>query len=226
MKTAIKIETVLESESNKNHADDKFNRVDVLVKTAEGRHIIVEVQCSSQWDYLSRILYGASRIVCDHLREGDSYQKISKVISVSIVFFNLGAGKDYLYRGSTLFKGLHYNDTLELNRQEQEIYQTVYPPLERQTPESVFPEYYLIKVTQFREQVQDKIDEWIYFLKHGEIKQEFSAQGIQSAANKLDVLKLSEEERRIYEGYPEASHDEASLYVPGDRKKKWSQRWS
>src|SRR5271156_4962474 len=96
LKTQITIETVLESESNKNHAEDKFNRVDLFVKTAENKHIIVEVQCSSEWDYLSRILYGTSKVVCEYLREGDPYKNIGKVISVSIVFFNLGAGEDYL----------------------------------------------------------------------------------------------------------------------------------
>ena len=30
-------------------------------------------------------------------------------------------------------------------------------------------------IERFHERVQDKLDEWIYFLKHGEIKQEFSA---------------------------------------------------
>jgi predicted transposase/invertase (TIGR01784 family) len=211
LKTEIKIETILESESNKNHAEDKYNRVDVLVKTVQDRYIIVEVQCSSQWDYLSRILYGTSKMVCEYLDKGKPYKNISKIISVSIVFFDLGSGKDYLYHGSTLFKGLHYHDTLVLNPNEQQLYKTIHPAIDSQTPEHIFPEYYIIKVTQFKERVQDKIDEWIYFLKHGEIKEEFSARGIQSAANKLDVLRLSPEERQIYDSYKEASHDDASF---------------
>lgn len=210
LKTQIKIEQLLESESNKNQEDDKFNRVDLLVKTAEGKHIIIEVQCSGQWDYLSRILYGASKMVCEHLREGDAYRKICKVISVSIVFFNLGEGKDYLYQGVTSFKGLHYGDVLGLNPKERKAY--CQPDgLNLESPEMIFPEYYLIKVTKFHEKVQDKIDEWIYFLKNGEIKKEFSAQGLESASKKLDVLRLSEEERRAYEHYQESLHDDGSL---------------
>ena len=46
---------------------------------------------------------------------------------------------------------------------------------------------------------RNKVDEWIYFLKRGEIKQEFSAKGLESAAKKLDILKLSESKRRAYE---------------------------
>lgn len=49
------------------------------------------------------------------------------------------------------------------------------------------------------------------FLKHGKIKKEFNAQGIQSAAKKLDVLKLNEKDRRAYERYQESLHDDASF---------------
>jgi predicted transposase/invertase (TIGR01784 family) len=209
LKTDIQIESVLESEGNKNHADDKFNRVDLLVRTSEGQHVIIEVQCSYQWDYLGRILYGASKAVCEYIREGDTYRQIRKVISVSIVFFNLGEGKDYLYRGSTTFTGIHYHDTLNLNPQERDIYAQP-GGLILQTPEEIFPEYYIIKVTAFHERVQDKFDEWIYLLKHGEIKKEFAAKGIQSAAKKLDVLRLNETERRQYEKFQENLHDSAS----------------
>jgi predicted transposase/invertase (TIGR01784 family) len=210
LKTQIHIDKILESESNQDHAEDKFNRVDLLVKTAEGQYIIIELQCSGQWDYLSRILYGTSKVVCEQLKVGDAYRKIQKVISVSIVFFNLGHGKDYLYRGSTSFKGLHFQDTLELNEKEREAYTGLNQP-SHQTPESVFPEYYIIKVAQFHERVRDKVDEWIYFFKSGKIEPTFQAQGIQSAANKLDILRLSEEERRMYKRYEDSLHDDASF---------------
>ncbi len=210
LKTPIHIEQILESESNKNHAEDKFNRVDLLVRTEKDKYIIIEVQCSGQWDYLSRILYGTSKVVCEHLGQGEAYRKVRKVISVSIVFFNLGRGKDYLYKGGTTFKGLHYHDTLDLNPQEKEAY--CQPDgLKLETPEMIFPEYYIIKVTQFQEKVKDKLDEWIYFLKHGRIEKEFAAQGLQSAAEKLDVLHLSEKDRRAYERYQESLHDDGSF---------------
>lgn len=76
LKTQIYIETILESEGNQSHATDKFNRADLLVKTAQGQHIIIELQCSGPWDYVSRILYGTSRVVCEQLKSGDSYRKI------------------------------------------------------------------------------------------------------------------------------------------------------
>jgi predicted transposase/invertase (TIGR01784 family) len=210
LKIPVLIENILESEGNKNHSEDKFNRVDLLVKTQQGQHIIVEVQCSRQWDYLSRILYGTSKMVCEYLREGDEYQKICKVISVSIVFFDLGTGKDYLYKGNTIFKGMHFNDTLNLNAKECEVYHQLHIQ-EPQTPSTIFPEYYIIKVPEFHEKIHNKFDEWVYFLKHGEIKQDFNAQGIQSAAKKLDTLKLSIEDQHAYKKYQDGLHDDASF---------------
>lgn len=43
---AIRIEEVLNAESNNDTADDKHNRVDVLVRDAKGNRIIIEVQNS------------------------------------------------------------------------------------------------------------------------------------------------------------------------------------
>ena len=92
LKTSVKIETLLESESNKNDKDDRSNRVDLLVLTASQGHVIIEVQASMEWDYLSRILYGTSKVVTEYIQAGQSYRNVHKIISVSILFFNLGRG--------------------------------------------------------------------------------------------------------------------------------------
>ena len=51
-----------ESEGNKEDEDDKFNRVDILVKNTKGELIIIEVQNSHEIDYFLRILFGLSLI--------------------------------------------------------------------------------------------------------------------------------------------------------------------
>ncbi len=207
LKRDIRIESVLESESNKVSADDKFNRVDLLVEADHKERIIIEVQCSRQWDYFSRILYATSKTVTEHLKEGSPYDDIKRIISVSVVFFDLGSGEDYLYHGTTSFKGMHCHDTLQLGREEKKAY------MNAESPAEIFPEYYLIKVDQFRESIQDKFDEWVYFLKNSSIKPDFDAQGIQSAAHKMDMLQLDESGRRAYERFQENLMYEASMTV-------------
>jgi len=63
----------------------------------------------------------------------------------------------------------------------------------------IYPEYYLIEVNKFDEKIRTRFDEWIYFLKKDEVKQEFTAKGLEEAKEKLDYLKLSLEEQAEYD---------------------------
>ena len=206
LQTKVTIETLLESESNKNDKDDRSNRVDLLVLTDKKEHVIIEVQAAMEWDYLSRILYGTSKVVTEYIQAGQSYRNVRKIISVSIVFFDLGRGEDYVYHGTTEFRGTHQHDILQLGENEQKAYGP------EKTPSDIFPEYYLIKVNQFNKQIKDKFDEWVYFLKTETIQPTFTAQGIKSAAKKLDILSLTDKERKAYERYEENTHYEASMH--------------
>lgn len=211
----IKILEILESESNKEKHHDKFNRVDLKVKNLKNEIIIIEVQYDREFDYLQRILYGASRVIIEHLKEGEPYSKIVKVISVNILYFDLGQGSDYVYYGSTLFKGLNKQDILELSEEQQELYY-------KEKIHEIFPEYYLIKVNNFDDIAKNTLDEWIYFLKNEEIKEDFKAKGLKKAKQELDILKLSEEERTAYQKYRDDLHYQASMvestYTIGEKK--------
>jgi len=48
---------------------------------------------------------------------------------------------------------------------------------------------------------KENIDEWVYFFKNSAVKDGFHSSGIQKAKEKLDVLKMKEDERRKYENY-------------------------
>ena len=78
--------------------------------------------------------------------------------------------------------------------------------------ESVFPEYYLIKVNKFDDIAKSTLDEWVYFFKNEEIKDSFQAKGLKQAKEELDILKLSETERQAYESYQDDLHYQASMY--------------
>ena len=202
----IKIDHILESESNKKHKEDKSNRVDLLVENLKKELIIIEIQNNREHEYLHRILYGTSKLLVENIDSGDPYDKIKKIISVNIVYFDLGQGEDYIYHGTTNFIGVNKNDVLILSKNQQSLYKTekVY---------SIYPEYYVIRVNQFDEIARNTLDEWIYFLKKEEIKDEFKAKGIRQAKRDLDILKLSKEERKEYEYYIEQVRYEEGLMV-------------
>jgi hypothetical protein len=49
--------------------------------------------------------------------------------------------------------------------------------------------------------IKSDLDEWIYFFKNSDIKENFKAKNIQRAKEKLDLLKMPESERKAYERY-------------------------
>ena len=201
----VLIRNILESEANKEDEADKFNRVDMLVEnTANNELIFVEVQNEREYDYFQRILYGASKLVTEYMDAGQPYAEIRKIYSVNIVYFDLGHGDDYVYHGTTTFTGIHTHDVLKLSTRQQELYK-------KEKIASLYPEYYLIKVNQFDDIARNTLDEWVYFLKHEEIRKDFTAKGLKEAKEALDVMKLSDKKRQQYERYLENLHYEASM---------------
>ncbi|MBF0627222.1 MAG: PD-(D/E)XK nuclease family transposase, partial [Magnetococcales bacterium] len=166
--------------------------------------ILIELQYEREYDYLQRLIYGISKTITEHVREGDPYIKVQKVISISILYFDLGIGGDYIYHGATSFKGLHTREELILSESQKKMFN-------RQTVPEIFPELYLIKVSRFNDVARDTLDEWIYFLKNADIRENFTARGLKRAKEVLDILKLSEEERRAYDRYQEDLHFQASM---------------
>ena len=206
----IKIDSLLESEGNQDFEDSKFNRVDLLAHTSKDEKIIVEVQTASEWDFYHRILFGTSKVITEYIKKGEPYSKVPKVISVSILHFNLGEGKDYIYKGKTEFTGLHLKDTLKLSEESIHLYINNIDKNYNNVSD-IFPTYYLIQLPKFTGEVRDKFDQWVYLLSKEAIQNDFDAQGIISAKEKLDLLKLTEAERIAYDKYWQNVSFEASL---------------
>ncbi|PID26842.1 MAG: hypothetical protein CR982_07925 [Candidatus Cloacimonadota bacterium] len=200
----IEILELLESESNKDSEDDKYNQVDLLVKNSKEEIVIIEVQYDYEYDFMLRMLYGTSKIITDYMKKGNSYSDIKKVISINILYFDLGQGEDYVYKGTTNFIGLHKQDELKLTMSQKE-------KLKKESVYELYPEYYLLKINNFNDLAKNTLDEWIYFLKNEEIKPEFKAKGLKEAKQKLDIMKLSDDELISYKRYLKNLHYKASM---------------
>ena len=187
----IFITNVLESEGNQENKNDKFNRVDLLVEDETGEKIIIEIQNNYQVDFYHRMLYGVSKLVCDYLKKGDRYDKIKKIYSISIIYFQLGQGNDYVYFGNTEFRGKHTNDILELTSSQKTRYSG-------EKVGDIFPKYCLLRVEKFNEIAKTPLDEWIYYLKTTKIPDNFTAQGLDEIRAKQKIEDLPEAERKAY----------------------------
>ena len=188
----IHIMELLESESNQDDPQDKFNRVDIKAKNSKGEIIIVEIQQTRELYYLERILYGVARTITEHIELGERYDHVKKVYSINILYFDLGKGKDYLYHGTTTFRGVHTGDVLEITTKDENV-------LRMRTPEEIFPEYFLIRVNEFNTIARTPLEEWLDYLKNGHIKEDTTAPGLQEARKKLQYLKMDSKERKSYD---------------------------
>jgi hypothetical protein len=195
----IKILNILESETNAEDENDKFNRVDLLVQDSQLRKIYIEIQNTRETDYLESLLYATSKIIVEHQDLGEDFRDISKVISISILYFNLGYGDDYIYYGTTEFKGINTGNKFVVKKRV-DISETIEPKY-KFVEKKIFPEYYIITVERYKNIVQKRIDEWIYMIKNNEVADGSTSKNIDKAKQKLAEINMTEEQRKAYEKY-------------------------
>jgi predicted transposase/invertase (TIGR01784 family) len=208
----VTIESILESEGNQQDEYDKYNRVDILVKSQRNELLLVEVQNDSEIDYFHRMLYGVSKLVTEYIKEGEPYGTIKKIYSINIVYFGLGQGKDYVYEYKGDFIGLHTHDILLPTLPQKQEFKI-------EKVADIFPKYYILKVNNFDDSAKDTFDEWVYFLKNSEVKDSFKAKGLDKAKEKLRYENLSEEDKKMYNRFQENRRIENSVHYTARQEK-------
>ena len=193
----IRILEILESESNQLSPEDKFNRVDIKARNSKDEIIIVEIQNTREIYYLERILYGVAKTITEHIGLGRIYSDVKKVYSISILYFDIGQGNDYLYHGQNTFVGVHTGDFLQVTTKEKGV-------IVRKLPAEIFPEYFLIRVNEFNKSAVTPLEEWIEYLKTGIIRPDTKAPGLEEARRKLIYYNLEPAERQAYDRHRDA----------------------
>ena len=137
------------------------------------------------------MLFGTSKLVTEYINRGQGYDRIRKIYSVNIVYFNLGNGTDVVYHGKTEFRGIHNGELLNLT------------PFQRQkfnvdAVSDLYPEYYILKVNDFNKWSKVPLEQWIYFLNTGNIPADATAPGLGEAREKLRLERMSKSELDAY----------------------------
>lgn len=182
---------LLESEGNQEEEDNKYNRVDILAEDSCGELILIEVQNNSEYAYFQRMLFGTSKLLTEYMHKGDTYAKVRKIYSVNIVYFALGHGKDVVYRGTTEFRGLTEGDILSLTTFQKQQFHV-------DAVAQIFPEYYILRINDFDKVAKSPLDEWIFYLKTGEISSSSNAPGLAEARERLQLNRMSKAELDAY----------------------------
>ena len=187
----IKINKLLESESNQDDEFDKQNRVDLLAENDKGELFLIEVQNNSEYAYFQRMLFGTSKLVTEYINRGKGYGFIRKIYSVNIVYFNLGNGTDVVYHGKTEFRGIHNGELLNLSPFQKQKFNV-------DSVSDLYPEYYILKVNDFNKWSKVPLEQWIYFLNTGNIPADATAPGLSEAREKLQLVRMSKAELNAY----------------------------
>ena len=187
----VKIHRLLESESNQEDEFDKYNRVDMLAENSKGDLILIEVQNNNEYAYFQRMLFGVSKLVTEYMHRGEGYEKVRKIYSINIVYFSLGHGKDYVYHGTTEFRGIHDGDILELSPFQRQTFNV-------DTVSQLYPEYYILKVNDFNKVAKTPLEEWIYYLNTGNIPEKVTAPGLAQVKEQLNIDLMSKGEKEAY----------------------------
>ena len=95
-----------------------------------------------------------AKAITEHISLGEAYYHVKKIYSISILYFDIGIGSDYLYYGQNTFTGVHTGDQLQINVKEKNAIVT-------RVPADIFPEYVLIRVNEFDQMAVTPLEEWI-----------------------------------------------------------------
>lgn len=189
---SIKILWVLESQPNSEDDISEQFRIDLLAINAKGEECLVEIQNNNEYAYYQRTIFGLSEGITDYINgNADSYDNVRKVYSVNIVYFSLGAGKDFVYHGKTEFRGIHDGDVLELTPFQRQTFKV-------DTVSELYPEYYILKVNDFNRVAKTPLEEWIYYLNTGDIPSDASAPGLDEAREQLKLNRMTKDELKAY----------------------------
>lgn len=185
----IRIKGVLGSTNQVNGVEERSSRTDFLAENSKGE-LIVQIQNNRESNYMLKMLYGSSKSLIDNF-QGYGGARPKKLICINIVYAP-AQDDDYIYRGKSMFEGLHKKNLVEINKING---------FSKTDLKDMFPEYYLIYVYNFRDVIKTSLDEWIYYFKHAAVKDDFTANGLREVKEKLSLSKLTEEERKKYESF-------------------------
>lgn len=207
---AVKIKALLESASNKESKELKSSIADLVVEDESGNKYIVEIDRSYTSLFLHKACFNSSRLIVDSISSNDDYSTIKKIIHINLLYFPFGNIKAPLHYGKTVFheidkahpQNLHIAD---LGMRFFDAY-------------NIMPEYFVISVPLFNDVIKDELDEWLYLMKHSEIREDFRSPYMKKVADRLNVLKMTPTERKEYTAYRNESLKERDYIVSAEEK--------
>ncbi|CAN0587439.1 unnamed protein product [Ectocarpus sp. 12 AP-2014] len=201
---AVKINALLETESNRETADLKRSIADLVVEDEDGNKYIVEIERSFTSSFMHKACFNTSRLVVDSISGSQDYTTINKVFHISLLYFTTQKLDKPIYHGKTILHEVDTSTPIDMRIANQGLVMFEH--------HNIFPEYFFISVPLFNDVINQEIDEWLYVMKHSDTRADFKSPYMSKVQEKLNVLKMSLEERNDYYSYlKEAVHSQDVL---------------
>lgn len=208
----VKINALLESESNRESADLKRSIADLVVQDEDDNKYIVEIERSFTPNFMHKACFNTSRLVVDSISGNQDYTTIKKVFHISLLYFATQEMKKPIYHGKTIIHEVDTAHPVNVRIANQGLVMFEH--------KNVFPEYFFISIPLFDEVIHQEIDEWLYMMKHSEVREDFKSPYMKKVQERLAVLKMSEADRIAYYAYlKEAVHSQDVLMAATEKGK-------
>lgn len=190
----IKIVSLLESESNKEDSKSKRSLADLIVEDEDKHKYIVEVERNLKNSFIHKSCFNTSRLIVDNLAEKCDYAEIRKVFHISLLYFPISNSGGTIYHGKTIIHEIETGEKLSVhikNDQTGEVFDAT----------EILPEYFFISIPSFKDRIESEMDEWLHVMKHEALPENYSSPYMAKVADKLNILKMTPEERDEYYFY-------------------------
>ena len=208
----IKINALLDTESNKETLELKKSIADLVVEDEEGNKYIVEIERSYTPHFIHKACFNSSRLVVDGIYGNQDYTTIKKIFHISLLYFSTKEMLKPIYHGKTIVHEVDTKHPVDVRIANEGL--VIF-----NTP-NVFPEYFFISVPMFDDVINSEIDEWLYVMKHSDIKQSFKSPYMAKVAERLAVIKMSAAERNEYIYYQKQSVHSQDILQAAETKGK------
>ncbi len=207
---AVKIKALLESESNKESRELKRSVADVIVEDNNGHKYIVEIDRSYTNMFLHKACFNSCRLITDSLLAAEDYTSIKKIFHINLLYFPYSDMKSPLYHGRTIFTEMASNEVMHMHIGDMsgKIFDLY----------NIFPEYFIISIPLFNDIIKKEIDEWLYFAKYSEVRDDFKSPYMKKLTDRLSILKMSNDELEAYRNHMSESLKERDYIISAEEK--------
>jgi len=159
----------------------KETTLDIRAKDQRDIHYIVEMQVQKKVDFDKRVLYYSAKAYAGQMEKTDDYPKLNQVIFIGICGFSIFQGKNFLTQHLILNTKTKIQELKDL-------------------------EFNFIELTKFNkteDELEDIIDQWIYFLKKAPdlkiIPINVVDKGLRSAYEVANTHKWTKREMEVFD---------------------------